>query len=177
MAINKETLAQGEVMKWIALILLLGFSFIAPANERVVNGVVLSCMKDGVRHYSTKIVDGCSDYRAINYQYVERILKPGEVAIYRCEGSDGKPIYRSNSGPGCNYVASYFESLTPAPARQAGATTKRVGSYTCTSDCSGHRAGHEWARSRGITDPSQCSGNSQSFIEGCRAFTEGHPGF
>lgn len=164
-------------MKWIALLLLLGLPLLASANERVVNGVVLSCMKDGVRHYSTKIVEGCAEYRAINYQYVERILKPGEVAIYRCQGTDGKPTYRSNAGVGCNYVASYFEAQGPKAARREAPPAASFGNYSCTSDCSGHRAGYEWARNRGISDAYQCTGNSQSFIEGCRAFTEGHPGF
>lgn len=40
----------------------------------------------------------------------------------------------------------------------------------CTEDCSGHNAGFEWARDQGVTDPSECSGDSQSFIEGCEAY-------
>lgn len=41
---------------------------------------------------------------------------------------------------------------------------------TCTDDCSGHDAGFEWAKENDITEGSQCSGNSPSFIEGCEAF-------
>lgn len=44
--------------------------------------------------------------------------------------------------------------------------------YPCTIDCSGHDAGYEWAQDNGITDPGECSGNSQSFIEGCEAWAE-----
>lgn len=44
--------------------------------------------------------------------------------------------------------------------------------YSCTQDCSGHEAGYEWARDKGISDPDECSGNSNSFAEGCRAFAE-----
>lgn len=44
--------------------------------------------------------------------------------------------------------------------------------YECTSDCSGHEAGYQWAEDKGITDPDDCGGNSQSFIEGCRSYTE-----
>jgi hypothetical protein len=40
----------------------------------------------------------------------------------------------------------------------------------CTQDCSGHDAGFEWARDEGVTDSSECSGTSQSFIEGCEAY-------
>ena len=42
--------------------------------------------------------------------------------------------------------------------------------YVCTDDCSGHEAGYNWAAENGVTDPTQCGGNSQSFIEGCEAF-------
>ena len=44
--------------------------------------------------------------------------------------------------------------------------------YECTQDCNGHEAGYEWAEEKGITDPDDCGGESQSFIEGCRAYTE-----
>lgn len=42
--------------------------------------------------------------------------------------------------------------------------------WDCTSDCSGHEAGYEWASDNGITDPYDCDGNSDSFIEGCEAY-------
>lgn len=44
--------------------------------------------------------------------------------------------------------------------------------YPCTQDCSGHRAGYEWAQRRGITSPYECGGNSRSFIEGCHAWAD-----
>lgn len=44
--------------------------------------------------------------------------------------------------------------------------------YTCTEDCSGHEAGYEWAEENDITDPDDCGGNSQSFIEGCESYAE-----
>lgn len=40
----------------------------------------------------------------------------------------------------------------------------------CTGDCEGHDAGFEWAKENGYTDASSCSGDSQSFIEGCEAY-------
>lgn len=43
--------------------------------------------------------------------------------------------------------------------------------YTCTKDCSGHKAGYEWAKKKNLTDPADCRGRSNSFVEGCRAFT------
>lgn len=44
--------------------------------------------------------------------------------------------------------------------------------YPCTVDCSGHEAGYDWAEKHDITDPDDCSGNSQSFIEGCKSYAE-----
>lgn len=44
--------------------------------------------------------------------------------------------------------------------------------YPCSEDCSGHEAGYEWAEDNGISDLVDCGGNSQSFIEGCRAYAE-----
>ena len=38
---------------------------------------------------------------------------------------------------------------------------------TCTKDCSGHKAGHQWAQNKTIADPRKCSGSSNSFIGGC----------
>jgi hypothetical protein len=45
--------------------------------------------------------------------------------------------------------------------------------YACKTDCSGHEAGYAWAERKGITDPDDCGGKSQSFIEGCKAFAAG----
>ncbi len=44
--------------------------------------------------------------------------------------------------------------------------------YGCTSDCSGHEAGWQYAADNGSEDTGDCFGNSLSFEEGCRAFVE-----
>jgi hypothetical protein len=44
--------------------------------------------------------------------------------------------------------------------------------YDCTVDCSGHEAGYEWAEEKGIDDADDCSGKSNSFVEGCQAYAE-----
>lgn len=44
--------------------------------------------------------------------------------------------------------------------------------YECTQDCSGHQAGYDWAEKKGIASTDDCSGKSQSFIEGCWAYVE-----
>lgn len=42
----------------------------------------------------------------------------------------------------------------------------------CTSDCSGHDAGYQWAEENDISDTDSCSTQSDSFNEGCVAFVE-----
>ena len=44
--------------------------------------------------------------------------------------------------------------------------------YQCTQDCSGHKAGYEWAMKKRITNKSNCTGNSKSFREGCYAWVD-----
>lgn len=46
--------------------------------------------------------------------------------------------------------------------------------YQCTDDCSGHKAGYDWAREEGITDPDDCGGKSKSFVEGCMSYANEH---
>lgn len=65
---------------------------------------------------------------------------------------------------------------TLSAALSAPAAAQYSGSYGCTEDCSGHDAGYAWAEKRGITDPGDCGGNSQSFIEGCRDYAEQQQG-
>lgn len=49
--------------------------------------------------------------------------------------------------------------------------------YECSSDCSGHRAGYNWARERSLSGPAQCPlvGRRRSFYEGCLAFVQEAP--
>ncbi len=44
--------------------------------------------------------------------------------------------------------------------------------YLCTQDCSGHKAGYAWAEEKGLTQSEQCGGHSNSFVEGCYAWTK-----
>jgi len=64
-------------------------------------------------------------------------------------------------------TTAYYPAYSPS--YQAPSS---FGKYTCTSDCSGHEAGYEWAEENGIDDPDDCGGNSISFIEGCREYAE-----
>lgn len=57
-------------------------------------------------------------------------------------------------------------------------TDRTFGGYECTIDCSGHKAGYEWAEAKGVTDAGACERillrypNRTSFSEGCMAYVE-----
>ncbi|WP_292562785.1 hypothetical protein [Mesorhizobium sp.] len=64
-------------------------------------------------------------------------------------------------------VAAFTASLTgPCLAQQT------FGGNDCTEDCSGHKAGFDWAEQNQISNERDCSSNSQSFNEGCQTFVE-----
>lgn len=87
--------------------------------------------------------------------------------VYSCMSEGVRHYVRKPiAGADCKAIAyrSQPMPLSSAPRQFKG--------YHCTQNCSGHRAGYEWAQRRGITDPGQCGGNSQSFIEGCEAWAE-----
>jgi len=62
--------------------------------------------------------------------------------------------------------------VNPASANQT------FGGYDCTVDCSGHKAGYEWAEAKTVTDASICEQiilrqpNRTSFYEGCLAYVD-----
>jgi hypothetical protein len=69
------------------------------------------------------------------------------------------------------WVSTFISALAFACATSAFAQT--FGGFDCTVDCSGHSAGYKWAEKKGITDEDDCPyGNSQSFHEGCIAYTQ-----
>lgn len=80
------------------------------------------------------------------------------------------------STPQYEFDTSDFDSGEPTDRHDNSEIKKSspriFGGYPCTVDCSGHEAGSEWAEEHGITDPDDCGGNSQSFIEGCQSYAE-----
>jgi hypothetical protein len=65
----------------------------------------------------------------------------------------------------------FIFATTPSLARS-------FGGYECTVDCSGHKAGYEWAEAKDISDEESCEAilrrwpNQNSFYEGCLAYVE-----
>lgn len=90
-----------------------------------------------------------------------------EVTVYQCIDSEGALHYMDYPRAGCD------ELLVRAPIQKSSlqpVTTPRFHGYACNSDCSGHTAGYEWAERKGIDSPDDCSGRSNSFVEGCKAY-------
>jgi len=73
------------------------------------------------------------------------------------------------------------QNSKPAPAqpgkeRQTAKNLRPSGplvfhGYACTVECSLLQEGYAWASSRQISNPADCRGTSETFIDGCRAFT------
>lgn len=85
-------------------------------------------------------------------------------------------VFAANVFAECGYIKGADGQLRYAcsddykyPRYSAPKTSLSSQGYPCTVDCSGHEAGYSWAKRKGISDPSQCGGNSMSFVEGCRA--------
>lgn len=62
-------------------------------------------------------------------------------------------------------------ALDPQPSPYTSADWRSFDT-PCTDDCSGHDAGYQWAEAHDIETPDDCSGNSQSFIEGCEQYAQ-----
>lgn len=92
-----------------------------------------------------------------------------DIAVFRCTDSNGIPHYINYPRAGCDelLVRVTIQQSTLQPV-----TVPRFQGYGCTSDCSGHTAGYQWAERNGIGSPDDCSGRSQSFVEGCMAYAE-----
>lgn len=94
---------------------------------------------------------------------------PASPIVYSCM-RDGIRHYMSSypkpTDSDCRAI-TYIRKEAPRPVGASG-----FHGYVCKSDCSGHRAGYEWAQRRGASGYTSCTGNSQSFIEGCRAYVD-----
>lgn len=64
----------------------------------------------------------------------------------------------------------YYEGRYSTDVEQYDNPPVTSDTWECTDDCSGHEAGYDWASDQGISDPDDCGGKSDSFIEGCEAY-------
>ena len=80
--------------------------------------------------------------------------------------TDSPAVTRENSSfPALNAPSPQpFTYSYPSPPLRFGGA--------CAGNCSGHDAGYEWAERNSIETPDDCTGNSNSFIEGCESYVE-----
>ena len=74
--------------------------------------------------------------------------------------------YSGSSSSSSDFTATSSDASTSSTYEDA------YGSSDCTSDCSGHDAGYEWAQANDITETDYDAGKSDSFNEGVRAYAE-----
>lgn len=92
------------------------------------------------------------------------------LLLAACGGSSGGGRYADAN----DYdEADYDEPVIDADPGGVEAREVQAPDFAdCTEDCSGHDAGFEWAQDNDVTDPSECGGDSHSFVAGCEAFAE-----
>jgi hypothetical protein len=67
--------------------------------------------------------------------------------------------------------AAKSAGATPQPLKNASPSGPLLfHGYACAGDCSSHQQGYSWAADHKISNPRDCRGTSETFIEGCRAF-------
>tara|TARA_R110002072_G_scaffold301599_1_gene481685 strand:- start:37 stop:924 length:888 start_codon:yes stop_codon:yes gene_type:complete len=84
--------------------------------------------------------------------------------------SDNQNLRNKNSATVSEYnllVDKYNNLLGEVRAQKSnhsGQKTLTYRGYSCTKDCSGHKAGYNWALQKNLEQPRQCGGKSRSFI-------------
>jgi hypothetical protein len=75
------------------------------------------------------------------------------------------------SAPVNKAAAAKSVGATPQPLKDASPSGPLLfHGYACASDCTSHQDGYSWASAHKISNPMDCRGTSETFIEGCRAF-------
>lgn len=70
-----------------------------------------------------------------------------------------------------NFTDKYYNDITEYLSGSKLLGSRFFG-YKCLDDCSGHEQGWLWALKNKINSTAFCTGNSQSFIEGCYIFVK-----
>jgi hypothetical protein len=73
--------------------------------------------------------------------------------------------------PAAITAAARAAAIGPEPVKTATAPGSLLFyGYACGDDCTSHWKGYSWASAHQISDPNDCRGTSETFIEGCKAF-------
>jgi hypothetical protein len=74
-------------------------------------------------------------------------------------------------GAPANRATAKSSDGTPRPLKDTSPSGPLLfHGYACGSDCTSHQEGYSWASAHKISNPTDCRGTSETFIEGCRAF-------
>lgn len=103
------------------------------------------------------LLSGCAEQTSTELKSLKTLKSPGSINKTSVVQTP-MPVRRSVP------VVEYDESSDYEP--------QTFDVNDCIGDCSGHEAGYNWAEEKGIDDPSDCGGNSSSFIEGCESYAE-----
>jgi lipocalin len=73
------------------------------------------------------------------------------------------------------FLLTHFSKKVEPTKNADNTSAQAFAGNDCTSDCSGHEAGYNWAEENGIQDEDDCDAteehsNSPSFAEGCKAY-------
>ncbi len=79
------------------------------------------------------------------------------VGVFYFLGKEDKGT-SSSTATGTTISVPSSVSLESDHSNNTSSRPLYFGAYPCTSDCSGHEAGYEWAENNGISDPDECSG-------------------
>lgn len=82
------------------------------------------------------------------------------------------PAPTKSANPQANAAVAESNPAEPAPVKTAAMPSHPIlfHGYACTEGCLSHQQGYSWASAHGITNPNDCHGTSETFIEGCKAF-------
>ena len=89
-----------------------------------------------------------------------RFIAAPVLALLACSGHEPPQLPQSQS------------TQPVIPRATAGAEPAGPSGDACVVDCSEREDGYQWAQRSGIDDPTDCAGNSESFIVGCIAYAE-----
>lgn len=110
-------------------------------------------------------------------------VKPGDIIIWKLRKvgvatgkvENGMVYFKpyESFGDGQTYIASLpiDKVIIDSPLSE-----QVYRGYNCRKDCSGHMAGHEWAKKRKLSKPNQCPyrPSHPSFWEGCLSNFNSH---
>jgi hypothetical protein len=98
-------------------------------------------------------------------RFTRTIFLIGLAGLAACSPSPRPSAQASNAAPAPS------RPVGPEPVKTATASGPLLFyGYPCGVDCASHQKGYSWASAHKISNPADCHGTSETFIEGCRAF-------